>query len=465
MYSISTDNPPQAARRAVTSSAISIVPSDMLLFAAVALLPVDGTRLGPSLPYWTPLSPWLFAAFTLWNWRYLRDTIRRFLPFFLFPLLLLATSLYGWMTVGVQPIAALKSLGSILLALACLSSLDIAFRQKHLPLRPILTTLFTTYLAAFLVGVLQWMALPAHMDWLSVRSYFYQILFRTYSSVRPQFLFAEPSYIGMHLFGVLLPVYWMTRDRRIGCLIPVFAAGAIALGSGTRIVLDSIVAFLLWMVATINFRSKAAAAGFIGGMSAIVIAGAGAALFHPRLHALLTQGILAGDYSMSARIFHTLAPMWAWKHDVAHALFGWGAGNISEAVRTGYEGARQWYDAHGGAPNLEIDELANPPVDTFTMSAYTSFITEFGALCFLALAAMLLTYISTQHAWTRRMVCMVLLTAYLYLQFEAYAFYTIPLLILMAAYSKSSGQREESNPSSERQRLPDVSNGSNRETD
>ena len=102
-------------------SAITIAPSDMLFFAAIALLPVDGTRLGLSLPYWTPISPWLFAAFALWNWRYLRDTARRFLPFFLFPLLPLVTSVYGWMTVGVHAAAAAKSLASLWLAVACLA--------------------------------------------------------------------------------------------------------------------------------------------------------------------------------------------------------------------------------------------------------------------------------------------------------------------------------------------------------
>ena len=35
-------------------------------------------------------------------------------------------------------------------------------------------------------------------------------------------MFAEPSYIGMHLFGVLLPVFWLTRNRKIGILIPIF---------------------------------------------------------------------------------------------------------------------------------------------------------------------------------------------------------------------------------------------------
>jgi hypothetical protein len=34
----------------------------------------------------------------------------------------------------------------------------------------------------------------------------------------------------------------------------------------------------------------------------------------------------------------------------------------------------------GGLANTEINRLVNPPVDTFTMSGYVSFITEFGLL-------------------------------------------------------------------------------------
>ena len=429
-------------------SAITIAPSDMLFFAAIALLPVDGTRLGLSLPYWTPISPWLFAAFALWNWRYLRDTARRLLPFFLFPLLPLVTSVYGWMTVGMHTVAAIKSLTSLALAVLCLAALDIAVRLKRLPLRTILTTLFAAYVVAFMAGVVQWLALVPHLDWYTVRVYFSQAMYRVYTNVRPQFLFAEPSYIGMHLYGVLLPVYWMTRDRRIGWLIPVFAVGSIAMGSGTRIVLDSMVALLVWLVATVNFRSRATTVGFVGGVGTVTAAGVGAALFHPRLNALMTHGLLAGDGSMSARIFHMLAPMWAWKHDVTHFLFGWGAGNISDAVRNGYAGARRWYDAHGGAPNWEIDGLENPPAETFTMSAYASFITEYGLICFLALVAMLLIFITVQRAWSRHMVCMMLLAAYLYVQFEAYAFYMIPLLVLMTTYHANI-QRQSQKPTTQ----------------
>ncbi|WP_236023512.1 hypothetical protein [Bifidobacterium miconis] len=410
-------------------SRITVTPSDLLLFAAVATLPFDGTKLGVPLPYWTPIAPWLFAAYAIVNARYLRDTMRRFLPFFLLPLLLVTMSFYGWRTIGVHAIPLAKSLLSLLLGLSCLASLDIGIRLKKVPVRTLLTTLFAAYMLALFTGVLQYVALESHWNWQRVRAYFWNLIYRYYASIRPQFLFAEPSYIGMHLFGVLLPVYWLTRDRRIGALVPAFAVAAIAMGSGTRIVLDSIVAAFLWIVGTVNFRSRKVTAGFVGALSLMAAGGASALMFDSRLNALATRGLLSGDGSMSARIFHMLAPMWAWKHDLRHLLFGWGSGNIADAVRTGYAGARRWYDAHGGMANQEIDGLANPPADTFTMSAYASFITEFGLLCFAALLLLIVLHVTRCHAWNRLTICWLILVAYLYVQFESYAFYAIPLLL------------------------------------
>ena len=424
------------------SSRIAVEPSDMLLFAAVAMLPFDGTKVGVALPYWTPISPWLFALYAIINWRYLRDTARRFLPFFLFPLLLVIMSVYGWRTMGVHAPALAKSIISVVLAVACPAALDIAIRLKKLPVRTMLTVLFATYAVAFFTGILQYMALESHLNWRPVRVYLWNLQYRYYVGVRPQFMFAEPSYIGMHLFGVLLPVYWLTKDKRIGFMVTIFAIGAIVMGSGTRIVLDAVVAAFLWMVASINFRSRTLTASFVGALSLMAAGGIGAAFFNPRLNSLASNGLLSGDGSMSARIFHMLAPMWSWKHDLTHFLFGWGAGNISDAVRTGYAGVRRWYDAHGGIGNAEIDGLANPPTDTFTMSIYASFITEFGVLCFTAFVVMVLVHVTMNRAWHRQTVCWLVLLAYLYIQFEAYAFYAIPLFIWGAGCAQSHMQSQ-----------------------
>lgn len=408
-------------------SAMTADPSDLLFYTALALLPVDGTVAGIPLPYWTPLSPWLFLAYALVNARLLRTVARRYLPFVLFPLLLVLLSFYGWTTIGFHGWAAARSIGSVVLGLACLASLEIALRIKRLPWKPMVTVLVATYSCAFVVGVVQWAGVQWHVA--GIRQFFARLMYRNYTGVRPQFLFAEPSYIGMHLFGVLLPVYWLTRDRRVAVLVPVFAFGSLLMGAGTRIVIDSVVAGVLWLVASINFRRRGATIGAVAGVGAVAAGAVAAVFLNPRLNKLATDGLLNGDQSMSARIFHMLAPAWAWKHDLWHTLFGWGAGNISNAVRAGYWGARRWYDARGGLVNGEIRGLENPPTDTFTMSAYVSFITEFGALAMLLVVLLVVALLTVNHAWNRTTVCWLVLVAYLYIQFEAYGFYALVLLV------------------------------------
>lgn len=100
----------------------------------------------------------------------------------------------------------------------------------------------------FGVGVVQWLSIHLHIKPLT--DYFAHLMYRQYineSSVwgggHLQFLFAEPSYIGMHLFGVLLPLMWLMRGRdriyakRLRNLIVVYAIGAVLMQAGTRIVL------------------------------------------------------------------------------------------------------------------------------------------------------------------------------------------------------------------------------------
>ena len=414
-------------------------PSDLLFYAALVLLPVDGTVAGIPLPYWTPLSPWFFLAYVLVNARLLRVVARRYLAFMLLPFLLVLTSVYGWTTIGFQGWAAVRSIGSVVLGLACLASLEIALRIKKLPWKPMVRVLVATYVAVFLVGVVQRAGVQWHVE--GIKNFFAHLMFRNYTGVRPQFLFAEPSYIGMHLFGVLLPVFWLTKDRRLAVLIPVFAFGSMLMGAGTRIVIDSVVAGILWLIASVNFTRRGATIGVVAGLGAASVAAVVAVFLDPRLNRLATDGLLKGDGSMSARIFHMLAPAWAWKHDWWHTLFGWGAGNISSAVRTGYWGARRWYDARGGVLNGEIMGLEHPPVDTFTMSGYVSFITEFGVLVMVLLAVLIVATITAHHAWNRTVVCWLVLVAYLYIQFEGYAFVALPLILWRTRVSLLVRQR------------------------
>lgn len=401
--------------------------SDLLFYIALALLPVDGTTLGIPLPYWTPLSPWLLIAYALVNWRYLRSVVRTFAPFFIFSCILVALSCFGWMTVNVHPVAIAKSFIGIVMFLACLASLEVMFHVKHASWKPAVTVLVVTYSFAFFVGIVQFVALKGGFE--SVTMFFQRMMYRSYVAVRPQFLFAEPSYIGMHLFGVLLPVYWLTQDRRLPALIGVFAIGSIAMGAGVRIILDCTVAAILWFIADANFRRRAVRWGTAVGV--VVLAGVlgGAVALNPRLGSIASKGLIAGDGSMTSRIFHMFAPAQAWWDDPWHFAFGFGAGNISDAVREGFGSAYRTFLELGGKTNREIEWMANPPAETFTMSAYTSFITEFGVIAFVALMALVMVWVTRNHAWNRKMVCWLLLVAYLYVQFEAYGFYALALVV------------------------------------
>ena len=184
------------------------------LLLAIAFLPVDGTTLGLYA---------LFAVYCLCNWHQLRIAANRYLPMFLLPVACIILSIPGWLKFGIHLNAAIMSITGLLGVLATLGAIAIAFGIKRIPWRTPLRILIASYWFSFGVGVVQWLSIHLHIKPLA--GYFAHLMYRQYineSSVwgggRPQFLFAEPIYIGMHLFGVLLPLMWLMRGRdRIYC--------------------------------------------------------------------------------------------------------------------------------------------------------------------------------------------------------------------------------------------------------
>ena len=87
---------------------------------------------------------------------------------------------------------------------------------------------------------------------------------------------------------------------------------------------------------------------------------------------------------------------------------------------------------HPFAPTL------NRAGNVFTMNAYASFITEFGLLVAVAAVILLMVHITRHHAWSTTTVCWLLLLVYLYAQFEAYAFYALPLFLWATGRQPSS---------------------------
>ena len=238
------------------------------LLLAIAFLPVDGTTLGLYAPFWSPISPALFAVYCLCNWRQLRIAANRYLPMFLLPVACIILSIPGWLKFGIHLNAAFMSITGLLGVLATLGAIALAFDIKRIPWRTPLRILIASYWVSFGVGVVQWLSIRLHAKPLT--DYFSHLMYRQYISDnsvwgggRPQFLFAEPSYIGMHLFGILLPLMWLMRGRdriyakRLRDLIVTYAVGAVLMQAGTRIVIDSVVALLIALVARTDWHDGA----------------------------------------------------------------------------------------------------------------------------------------------------------------------------------------------------------------
>ena len=289
------------------------------LLLAIAFLPVDGTTLGLYAPFWSPISPALFAVYCLCNWRQLRIAANRYLPMFLLPVACIILSIPGWLKFGIHLNAAFMSITGLLGVLATLGAIALAFDIKRIPWRTPLRILIASYWVSFGVGVVQWLSIRLHAKPLT--DYFSHLMYRQYISDnsvwgggRPQFLFAEPSYIGMHLFGILLPLMWLMRGRdriyakRLRDLIVTYAVGAVLMQAGTRIVIDSVVALLIALVARTDWHDGARRVrGMLQILGAFALGLLGV-LADSRLSAIAENGA-EGDGSFFARIYQSLDPI------------------------------------------------------------------------------------------------------------------------------------------------------------
>lgn len=78
------------------------------------------------------------------------------------------------------------------------------------------------------------------------------------------------------------------------------------------------------------------------------------------------------------------------------------------------------------------------------MSFFATFIAEFGVLLLAAFLLLALAWIARHHMWNKQTVCWLILLAYLYAQFEAYAFYAFWLFIYIIATQRYGGHTQPS---------------------
>ena len=375
--------------------------------ATAAVTGTAATAFPTQLPQALTPSLLLFACYVALNGRSLPCVARRYLPWFAVPFVALIVSLFGWLTMAFHPLTAATTMLALLFGVCMVAALDIALRVRRIPARRLVTMVVAGYglagVVAAVAGALT-VAAPAAsstpaaaVPFAGPLSAVASVLFGgvgddgtgvPYAFGDVRLVFADPAVPVMHLFGVLVPLLCLTRDRRLAVLTPALVLGAGAL-----------------QVATVGVRASVAA---------------------------------AITYARTAS-FPAITPLLAAAHDPWHGLLGFGAGNVGDALRAGYPYAADWVTGRGGRITARMRAVAEASTQSASVtSAFTSWVTEFGLLALVALFALTLWWITRNHAWRIGTVCWLIMLVLLYAQYEAYAFYAFPLFVWFIGSNSSS---------------------------
>lgn len=335
----------------------------------------------------------------------------------------------------------LRSLISLGLGIVNLFSLEIYFLNKQHNAEKVIRILLYAYTIVFFIGVIEYLVIKFHIS--SGYAFFSAIFKRNYvSSNRVQFFFTEPSFIGMHVFGILLPFYVVSKNRKLRNLIIVFSAFTIFTLTSVRFIFDTVIVGTILFSFHANFKKIYNIIAGIIFLLVIITAGYFAYSYNSRLQAIASRGIY-GDGSSASRFFRIKATFIGYSKYAVNALFGYGLGNEILPIVQGYDEARKTYDSDY---TREVDYLKHADLydeHALVWCLYLKFMSEFGLMVSLFFLLFIIKhYIQLQDSSLKSLFWVI---AYLYLQFEPYAFYSFWLYIVLSKMKISTSKFRQNN--------------------
>lgn len=411
----------------MTKTKISAI-ADFVFKVGVLLLPFENFIFAPSSG-WATISPILFFLYTLLNLPQALQLSKKHISKILLAIgAITVLEIFNICLVGINISSFVNSLISLFLGLACFSSF-IIYYQNHRSLKSIINLLLIGYSIALIFGVLEWGAIQFNID--PLLNFFDAISKRNYLiHNRIQFMFTEPSFIGMHLFGILLPIYLITKDRRLLYLIIAFLAAAIIFSSGIRIIIDSVAIGCIFIIARAirkkQLRYIILAVGLAFGFTLVYNT-------NPRLQSIVDNGVYA-DGSLAARYYRINASVQGYIADFPQVLFGYGIGNSIIPIQSGSSEAQSTYQSRYLREVRELEDV-NYNDESASYCMYTRIISEFGIITFLIILLFLINITKKSnlpYKWEYFATIV-----YLYIQFESYAFYAIWLYLAIMLFSSN----------------------------
>jgi len=406
----------------------------------LCLLPFENLYIAPSAG-WASITPIIFLVYALLNYKYSIKSIYKYRYIFLFVSLGILLSVINYLFVGIEIKNLINATISLGLGLINLISIDVYFRQKKNNINNCVKYLLVVYGISIAIGWIQFLTVKFDIDFL--KTFFMIVEKRSYIEFnRIQFTFTEPSFIGMHLFGILLPIFFYTKKKSIIALITVFAISAIIFSSGVRILIDiaAIIIICYFIFFIKNIKNKSVIITTILMIMIAIISVVTLYNTNYRVRNIINKGIYA-DGSLASRYFRINASIKGYIND-GRILTGYGLGNSLMPIRSGYNEAMQEYKSNF---LREMKELANPNFtsDSVSYCLYIRIISEFGVIFFVIVIAYLYKLSRKSNNIYLRNYIWILL--YIYLQFESYAFYTIWLYIILLNLEKEKIEVDTNN--------------------
>lgn len=401
-----------------------------LFLIACFLIPFENFWFAPSSG-WATIAPIVFFIYVMLNFKYAIRSLEKnsFLIVILIYGLLITLVNYLFMEAKIGNLV--DTLISVALGISFYFAIDIYFVQKGKQVETIVNYLVIAYSLSMFIGIFEFLVVRlGSIDGIRLIMMLSKRNYIQYGRV--QFTFTEPSFIGMHIYGVLFPIYVLTRDKKIKYIMILYIFLAIVMGCSARVVFDTAVFMIIFLFYKIDLK-KAKNIFIVCSIVVSIIMG-GLYIYNAnyRIRMIVNQGIYA-DGSLATRWFRINASLKGYQKNKLHTLIGYGYGNAIVPLRDGFVEARGEYKN----PNTwEINGLINPNIssDSVAYCLYTRWISELGLIGFLSIVFYFLKY------WRKvpdgGMKIYFWLVCYLYIQFDSYAFYSLWIMLLLFRNSR-----------------------------
>ncbi len=389
---------------------------DQFLFKlGILLIPFENFWFAPSHG-WAAIAPLAFFAYALWNLPQLLTSARNLARVLVPIAILVALSSLNYFAYPPDPSISFDIYRSLGLGISFLVALDLYFGVHRGPPGPVLRILCSAYWISLAFGLLQLLCI--YFEWQGIIDVLEDLAKRsTLNRQRVQFTFTEPSFIAMHLFGVILPMAFIFRkepeSKRLLFLLGTFIFLAFLMRPSLRLRVDIMAVLFLCMLLIPKGRKGWILSGI--GLLIVITLGSIAYVRSERVQNVLSQGLYA-DPSTGSRVLRINASWIGHEKDPVGFVTGHGIGNIWMPFRLGYpEAAAEYVEKSPHDYTRELDQLKNRNPSAL-LSMPLRLLAELGLVGTLLVIGLL---------FSRRNLLLYALLLYVYLPFDSYAFYTL----------------------------------------